>query len=495
LSELKLRTYQDDVFREIRKASLNIYDYNKKEYVTGFRDICVVSPTGSGKTTIGAFILYKGGLKSNSGLVVAHRRELIYQWSMTLASLGVYHDIIASSSSINQIKCDQVRRFGKIFYKDKAPIKVASIQTLVVRYLHMDQSWIPKIIVIDEGHHATVGSNYEFLFKHYVGSIRLYFTATPERLDGKGLGAGFGGFCDHLVEGMQPKWLIENGFLSKYRMFCPPMDFSLSDVKTKFGEYDQGQIEGLIERSKITGDAIAEYLEHIPGEPAIVFCTSVKHADRTAEEFRLAGVKAESVNGNTHPTERKRILDGLGNGSVHVVTSADLIGEGVDIPNVRGVFCLRPTKSFALWRQMQGRGLRIAKGKIDCMIFDHAGNCERHGLPDLEVEWSLEGSVKRSSSSKNDIKVLVCPKCFSAFKPCKECPSCGHVFENKRRDIQTEDGNLVEINLAMMAEMQIKMMRKKEVGKAKTYPELLLIEKSRGYKSGWARIAFNSRRH
>lgn len=172
MAELKLRPYQEEVFLEIRKATLS-----------GFRDICVVSPTGSGKTTIGAFILYKGGLKSNSGLVVAHRRELIYQWSMTLASLGVYHDIIASSSSINQIKCDQVRRFGKIFYRDKDPIKVASIQTLVVHYQNLDPSWIPKIIVIDEGHHATVGSNYEFLFKYYTNSIRLYFTATPERLD------------------------------------------------------------------------------------------------------------------------------------------------------------------------------------------------------------------------------------------------------------------------------------------------------------------------
>jgi superfamily II DNA or RNA helicase len=484
LSELKLRPYQEEVFTQIRNAS-----------IAGFRDICVVSPTGSGKTTIGAFILYSGGLKNNSGLVVAHRRELIYQWSMTLASLGVYHDIIASSSSIIQIKCDQVRRFGKIFYKDKAPIKVASIQTLVVRYLHMDQSWIPKIIVIDEGHHATIGSNYEFLFKHYSKAVRLYFTATPERLDGKGLGASFGGFCDTLIEGMQPKWLIDNGFLSKYRMFCPPMDFSLSDVESKFGEYDAKQIDGLIERSKITGDAIAEYLEHIPNEPAIVFCSSVKHADKTAEKFRNAGVKSESVNGNTHITDRKRILDGLGNGSVHVVTSADLIGEGVDIPNVRGVFGLRPTKSFALWRQMQGRGLRVAEGKIDCMIFDHAGNCERHGLPDSEVSWSLEGSQKRSGSSKDNLKVSVCPKCFSAFKPCKECPSCGHIFENKRRDIKTESGTLVEINLAMLAEMQIKMQKKKEVGRAKTYPDLLLIEKARGYKSGWARIAFNSRRH
>ena len=99
-----------------------------------------------------------------------------------------------------------------------------------------------------------------------------------------------------------------------------------------------------------------------------------------------------------------------------------MIAEGLDIPSVGGVILLRPTKSLALHLQQIGRALRPAPGKQRAVILDHAGNVFRHGMPDIEHKWSLEGRPKK----KGKALVRRCPACGALIAiSAQTCPECG----------------------------------------------------------------------
>ena len=195
----------------------------------------------------------------------------------------------------------------------------------------------------------------------------------------------------------------------------------------------------------------------------------------------MRGYAAEAVDGAMDDADRKRILDGLGNGSVQVVCSCDLISEGTDIPAIACAILLRPTMSEGLYIQQVGRALRTMDGKEHAIILDHVGNVLRHGLPDMEREWSLEGRPKgkRKTSDEPTIGVKQCKSCFAVFAPAPQCPECGAAVEMQGRKIEHVDGELTEITTV---ERKLKRM---EVGQARTLDDLKRIASERGYKRGW----------
>ena len=453
---IELRPYQAEIIGELRQAT-----------IAGRLAPCVVSPTGSGKTVMGSWIIASVQQRGNPAMVVAHRRELIWQWSLALHRANVPHDIIAPNEVKQWIICEHVRLHGANPITTGHPCKVGSIQTVHAR-LNSLAEYDPHVIIIDEGHHATVGSLYDAINVRWAHRIRIHLTATPERLDGLGLGIGHGGYCDELIEGKSPGWLIQNGFLCPYRLISKPCD--LKSAKTI-----QAQ-EQMMNRRVITGNAVQEYQAHMSGQAAVAFCCTVKHAQDVAEQFQENGITAFAVSGKTESTERNRIISGLGNGYSKVVCSAELIGEGLDIPNIRGVIKLRPTESFALDRQQSGRGLRLFKGKENCIILDHAGNWIKHGLPDTEVKWSLEGAKKRSMRMVDITAIKTCPECFCIHEPAPMCPLCGHIYTARDRVIKHEVGRLQEIKPDPSLLIREKKARRSEQGRARSFADLVRVQ-------------------
>ena len=192
-----------------------------------------------------------------------------------------------------------------------------------------------------------------------------------------------------------------------------------------------------------------------------------------------------AVHGNSDDAERREAIAGLRAGRLDLVACAQLWIAGVDVPEIDAVIWLRPTASLTAWLQGNGRGLRIAPGKRDLLVLDHVGNCARLGHPLAVHEWSLDGRVRRDREAAPSVKV--CPKCFSAMpSAARECPDCGHEFVVERRELQTVDGELVEVQRAES---------KREQAQANTLDELIAIGRRRGMKSpaGWARHVMAAR--
>ena len=88
------------------------------------------------------------------------------------------------------------------------------------------------------------------------------------------------------------------------------------------------------------------------------------------------------------------VADGLG--PIQVLVNVDIFSEGFDCPDVEFVQLARPTLSLAKYLQMVGRGLRVAKGKKNCVIIDNVGLYRVFGLPSQVWNWkaTFEGKLK-----------------------------------------------------------------------------------------------------
>jgi DNA repair protein RadD len=460
---LKLRHYQTRIVDGVRNA-----------YLQGMRAPLAVAPTGAGKTVIFSYIAQTTAARSKRVLILVHRVELLRQTSEKLRDMGVDHGII------NPLYTPDYRK----------PVQVASVQTLINRMALLQQ---PDLIVVDEAHHATAGT-WRKIVSYYSQARILGVTATPCRADGAGLGAAAGGIFDELVLGPTVAELIAEGFLVKPIIYAPSQQLDFSDVRMKRGDYDKQEIEARVDKPTITGDVIGHYQRICPGTPAVAFCISVNHALHVAEEFRKAGYRAYAVDGGMDDDTRKRILGGLGNGSVDVVCSCDLISEGTDIPAIGCAILLRPTKSTGLYIQQVGRALRTLDGKEHAIILDHVGNVITHGMPEEDREWTLDGEKRRKKGKKDEeksIRVKQCDKCYAMHAPAPSCPVCGHTYEVEAGTIQQVDGELRQITA--LDAMNLKRQRIREEAQAKTLEELETIAKARGYKPGWAKHKYAAR--
>ena len=358
-----------------------------------------------------------------------------------------------------------------------------------VHNLHVDgnHNYFAGGILVHNCHHATAGS-WRKIINHHPQARVLGVTATPERLDGRGLKEVF----DDLIRGPEVADLIAGGHLAPPVYFAPPQAVDLSHIKTRGGDYAQEDIAEAMDRPAITGDAVAHYSRICRGAPAVAFCSSVAHAQHVADQFNAAGFRSATIDGTMDREARRDVVRALGDGRLHVLTSCEIINEGFDLPLVTAAILLRPTMSLGLHLQQVGRVLRPAPGKTRAVILDHVGNLARHGFAEDIRDWSLDGrpKKKKKAADEDDVKVKQCPECFACHPPAPKCAECGHVYEIKTREIEHVDGELVEID-----PKEIARQRKKEQGSAQTLDDLIALGRSRGYKNpaAWAKYVIASR--
>jgi DNA repair protein RadD len=458
-----LRTYQTDGVGHIRHA-----------FKTGASAPLYVLPTGGGKTVLFSYIAANASARGKIVWILVHRIELIRQTSRKLHEAGILHGIVNPRYKPNY----------------NHPLQVASVQSIGRRMDAMRHK--PDLIIVDEAHHANANTWAKIIHANPQAKI-LGVTATPCRTDQSGLGVTSGGFFDSLIIGPQIYELIRDGYLSKPVVYAPGQAIDLSGVRSRAGDYASDDLAALMDKPTITGDAVKHYTRLCPGQPAIVFCVSVAHAQHVAAQFRDAGYRFHAVDGTMDDNDRARILDGLGNGTVDGVTSCELVSEGTDIPAVACAILLRPTMSMGMYLQQVGRALRPAPGKPHAVILDHVGNVMRHGLPDEHREWSLDAPPKKSRKGKDEPRVNIrqCPACYAVHEPAPVCPICQHEYAIEGREVEQIDGELREVTEA--DKVLIAKSRHREQALARSLDDLKELARKRGYKPGWAEHIYRSR--
>lgn len=452
---IELRPYQHAIIEEAR-AHLR----------AGTRRILIHAPTGSGKTVLTAAMLGKAAAAGRRSVFNVHRRELIQQSSRTFNAVGIKHAIVAAGFAGDR----------------RQTIQLASIQTLARR---LDMLHPPELVVWDECHHIAAKS-WASVFRHWPNAVHIGLTATPQRLDGRGLDEYF----DVMVQGPDTRTLIADGFLAPYKLYAPP-GVDLTGLHTRMGDYVQSELAAAVDRPTITGDAVSHYRRHLGGKRAVAFCVSVKHSQHVAETFRAAGIPAAHVDGDTDVALRDQCIKAFERGDLLVLCNVDLFGEGFDLPSMEGVILLRPTQSLGLYLQQVGRSLRTSPGKARAVILDHAGNSSRHGLPDEDREWSLAGrDIGRRKEGERQVPIKTCPTCFAVVHPAVTVCACGHRFVPEGRKVAEQEGDLVEVD-----PMVARRAKKAEQAKSESLDDLVALGTRRGYKRPhlWARHIWNAR--
>lgn len=390
---MKLRKYQSDLIDEF-----NSLIYTKKS-------ICIQLPTGGGKTIIAKEIITKFLKLDKPILIIVHRKELLDQMSSLLTFFELNHSFISAGYPFDNTK--------QIF--------ITMVQSFNSRSITIKE---PSLIIYDEAHHIRAES-WEKIYELYPNSFSLGLTATPSRLDGRGLGKIF----NHLIRGPTVKELIESNYLSKYKLFRT-FNPGLLDIEILNDDYNTEQLESIMNDSYVSNDIVRNYELICKNKKAIVFCVSIKHSELIKEAFELKGYKVAHLDGSFSKIQREEILSSFRSGKINILTNVNIIGEGFDLPDVDVAILARPTQSIIVYLQQIGRCLRPTNTKEFSYILDHSGNSYRHGLPDDNITWSIYG-LNKLERAQSLTENSICNKCKLVYKRTfKKCPNCNLENEN-----------------------------------------------------------------
>jgi superfamily II DNA or RNA helicase/HKD family nuclease len=322
----------------------------------------VVAATGTGKTVMAALDyarLCELGKPRPRLLFVAHREQILQQSRDTFR------------------KALQDPGFGQLLTGSSSPLSAdahvfAMVQTMRNRLLQVSPDAY-DVIYIDEAHHGAAATWREVI-EHFNPTEIVGLTATPERTDGTSIAELFGG--EYTTE-LRLWEAVDDQLLAPFEYVGIDDGTDLRQLAWHQGDYAIGELAALYtgdhERVKRIAQAIHRWVEDPARMRALGFCVSVEHAIFMAEQFTKLGFRADHLSGEHDVSHREAVLGKLKAGSLHVVFSVDVLGEGVDAPDVDTLLLLRPTQSPVLFAQQLGRGLRTSPGKTSCLVLDFIG--------------------------------------------------------------------------------------------------------------------------
>ena len=367
MKEIKLFDYQEDMKERIEKA-LRLH-----------RSVMAQMPTGTGKTYLLTAVIdsFVSNNPKEKVWIVAHRRELVSQINETVRK---FHSYSASNTS-----------------SLLSSVKAVSIQWLSKHYDEIEEE--PGMIVIDEAHHA-LAKTYKEMWERFPKAKFLGLTATPCRLNGK----GFTDLFDVLVQSWDVPEFISKGRLATYDFVSIKSDGvtqRLIDSLQKRGadgDYQNKEMDMLLNKKPSIERLYQSLEEYGKGRKGIVYAINISHAQKITKLYQEHGVKAIAIDSKTPAAERQQDIEAFKKGDIQVLVNVDIFSEGFDCPDVEFVQLARPTLSLAKYLQMVGRGLRVAKGKKNCVIIDNVGLYRVFGLPSQVWNWkaTFEGRLRYS---------------------------------------------------------------------------------------------------
>lgn len=347
----------------------------ERNHIHSYKNL-IIAATGTGKTAISAFdfkdfnkiIQREKGRKARL-LFIAHREKILKQAHSTFRSVMVDTN------------------FGEIWTGRISPSSSGSMEHMFITIQTLNNNWDSferlgkdyyDYIVIDEVHHSQAGS-YREAFTKFSPKIFVGLTATPERMDGKEIKLDFN---ERFAAEIRLQEALDQRLLSPFDYFCITDDsVDLSMVPCNGDTYDKGNLTELyktqnIQRFGLIQRALENYVTNPHECKAVCFCVGIEHAELMAEMFNKSGYKAKSVTSN-NSADIDAVSGQLARGEINYLCVADILNEGIDIPEIDTVLFLRPTESLTVFLQQLGRGLRLADGKTCLTVLDFVAQANK----------------------------------------------------------------------------------------------------------------------
>ena len=376
----------------LRPYQLDMIDRLHGQCRAGHRIIVAQAPTGSGKTTIAAEIAARASGRGKRALFLVHRRKLVDQISDRLRGHGVNHGVLMRGEHWER---------GHL-------VQVASRDTLLSRCVRNNWVDMPPadLVIMDEGHHAAEpASEARRILEAYPAAVVLLLTATPVGSNGAGLGP----WATAMESAAPTSQLVRDGHLCHVKVFAP--------------ERVSPDSAGL------AGGLVASWIKYAQQQPTVLFVSRVAHSKDAVAAFQLAGIAAAHMDATTPDAERDRIFDDIRAGHCKILSNVGIVGEGVDVPELGCCQLFCEVSGRVAWMQRVGRVMRPAPGKTHGIVIDHSGAVFKHGFPDEDFTWTLNGNQdqewKRKKDKGESESTNYCKKCELVYPRASVCPQCG----------------------------------------------------------------------
>jgi DNA repair protein RadD len=417
----ELRAYQTEAIEKIRQSM-----------VSGKRRVILQASCGAGKTIISAEIVSRAIEKGNKVLFLVNRRDLVKQ------TIDKY-DQFGLGDEIGIILAGEDPHLGR-------PIQVGSLQTYGRRIKLNDglvNKWFHNadLLIYDECHSANAPT-YRQIIDMYGDKRIIGLSATPMGAKATGLGDVF----EEIITCIPTAELVKLGHLVPAVHYAPSKP-DLKGVGILAGDYNLKELGARVDKPKLIGDLLENWLNIAPDRKTIVFATNVKHSKHIRDRFTNNGISIAHIDAHTNDEERVEIYKNFEHGDLQVITNVGVACEGSDLP-ICGCICVcKPTRVLSRWLQMAGRGARPYPGKEDYLLLDFAGCIDEHGLVDDPVEWDLDAkkpAARKKVVRKKEKHLMTCEYCSTVFTG-KRCPMCGNEVKDWGKKIEALDAELVEV--------------------------------------------------
>lgn len=328
----------------------------------GKKKALLVSATGTGKTYASAFGVQR--LQPKRILFIVHREQILKQ------AMDTYQKVFGNKAHSMGILSGNTTDAS---IKDRDFI-FATIQT--ISRDHTLNSFSKNdfdVIIIDEAH-RTGGATYQKVMNYFKPNfLYLGMTATPERSDNFNV---YELFDYNIAYEIRLQHALED------RLLCPFHYFGIADLKIDDESVKTQDFSRLISNNRVEHVMdYAKYYGHSGDRiKGLIFCSTVKEAEKLSEAFNKKGWRTLALSGANTQQEREDAIKRLCDDSVaeserlDYILTVDIFNEGVDIPDINQVIMLRPTESPIIFVQQLGRGLRKANNKEYVVVLDFIGN-------------------------------------------------------------------------------------------------------------------------
>lgn len=441
-----LRPFQETAINELRAGLMQ-----------GHKRQLLALATGAGKTVVASHLIHRAAQNDHKSLFIVDRLELVDQAVNHLSAIGLQVGVYQGENTM-------VRASDEVV--------VASIQTIRSR------GAIPSgFVIIDEAH--ILHQAHIDLLRQWSNVPIIGLSATPLRND-------LGKYFTNLVRGPSIQWLIENGYLTPARAFCPTaaaLEKALDSVKTHAGDYAENELSTALNQKELIGDIVTTWQAKGENRPTLVFAVDIAHSKAITQEFQVEQIEAAHLDAYTKSEERGEVIDAFKAGEIKVLSSVNVLGVGFDAPEASCAIQARPTLSEALHMQQLGRVIRPAENKSDAVILDHSGNTLRFGLPKhFEVPDLGTDKTKTTKQIRKQKRMVTCSSCGAVMDPGQQtCTVCGIDRPVKHTKVHQNDGELIEYGSEQTGTKVFSAGEKRN-----WYKAFLWYSQHHNYSKGWA---------
>jgi len=349
-----------------------------------------LAPCGTGKTYTAAALIADRISLHRRVYVIVPQVEIFDEWMKVLGDAGL---------NPGYINDEGVRGRDRGVY-------VCMALSLVNALPLLPESLYPDEIITDEMQHS-LASSWEAIYDFFPKALRLGLTATLYH----GSLRSFEHLYTDVVQTITKSRAIADGFITKPLLVIPE-EYAVH-VPRRGDDFDPEAQADILGKPAVIGNVIDFYGRTFAGKPVIVPCSTHEHAALMVKEFNDAGWKMEHLHSGLPAHERKRILRAVARGTNNGVCTVGIGIEGMSIHGLYGVLWLRRTLSPIIWTQFNGRAERVVTGKDYYICADFVGNSAIHGLPDLDLSWTLKQQDAETHEDTNpDRPVMVlCGNC------------------------------------------------------------------------------------